>query len=350
MFASLGTAQSPYRFFTTTFTIPEILLGQSNNTNGTVFNSIPVASSVKSANGNIIVLCIYGSSGGRNGIWRSTNGTASTPTFSQVSSATDNFSIITMNSTGQYVYIALNNSQRVYFSNNYGSSWTSNNTPCTNVSSIACNSDGSKVWISNFSGGQIYINNSFPLSSSTTWTSIISSGSTGIANLYYNNSLNNLYFTDTGGSGKFFVYSNATSTPTQVWSTKPLSAISNNCSGIAVSDDGKQIYLTYYNGSQNTNYLLFSSNSGTSFTAVTPVSSVNVGSGIQCSNSGKYVYVSISSTPPRLFCSTNYGVSWSQSSKTFTGLNTYMNILMSPSRNYLFMCSFNGGFFMSPHI
>jgi hypothetical protein len=63
MFASLGTAQSPYRFFTT-FTIPEILLGQSNNTNGTVFNSIPVASSVNSADGNIIVLCIYGSSGG----------------------------------------------------------------------------------------------------------------------------------------------------------------------------------------------------------------------------------------------------------------------------------------------
>jgi len=319
MLNSLLSMQSlaKYTNTTTTPTFPIKLLGQSTNTTSTLVNAVPTVCINCSSDGLNIFIGIDGTVNSKYGVYKSSNSGSS---FSSLISTSNPYRNIAMSSNGQYVYITSNSPAYLYYSSNYGTSFTQSSVG-SNISGLACDSTGQNVFVLDWSAGYIWKSSNYGVSFTK-----ITSGGVNIANLCYSSSTNKLYYCSSS-SGYVYIYNLNNSTYV---SYKPGSGI--NCSGTAVSSDGQHIYICY--SIVTSNQVYYSSNGGSSWSSVS-LGSVAGQANIYCSSDGQYVYKAVNNI---LWYSSNFGVNWS--SITYSQFNSGgMSIALNSTGNYLFLYS-----------
>lgn len=278
-----------------------------------------------SENRQYVLLC------SNSGIARSSN-SGSTFSFNTTITSSQNSSSPVMSTSGEYMYFILQSrGPTIYKSSNYGSTWVSNNIGSA-ISKIRCNSSGSSVWAIEYTTGAIYQSTNY----GTTYTTIYTIGANlNLVGLEYNATLNNLYITS-ANNGRLYFYNLTSNTLTSV-------APSTNtiCSGVAVSNDGKNVYISF--GTTTVNQVYYSNFYGLSWRAVTLPNSFgdpanNFGNGIYCSSSGQYVYTSDFNA--FVFYSNNYGANWYAVRLPVYGVNL-SGISTNNSKNILSIYYYN---------
>ncbi len=307
MFSSIGTLQSfgKYGGVRPVLTQTEVnaLLGQANIARNSTYavSHINLSETLQ-----YCALCIYLSQslpGGetQGGIWVSSDGGL---TFNNTYTAFDTFSRIVMSSSAQYMYCSCANAGRIYYSNNYGQSWTSVSVG-TNISSIAVSKSGQIVYATDYGTGIIYRSTNYGV----TYASVLSIGSNkNIANIVYKETLNKLFWTS-GRDGNLYSYNLLTSQQSNI---RPNGG-STNCSGVAVSDDGKYVHTINFN--VGTDQAWSSSYNGTlwSPTSISVLDgSATSFSSLACSPNGKFVYTTNGGMS--VYFSADYGKTYSATS------------------------------------
>lgn len=315
-----------------------ILLGQG----GTTLNNLYGLTHINiSENEQYYALCIYGSKTlngtTKRGIWISSD---SGQTFSNTYSTADNFASIQMSSSGQFMYCNCQNVGRIYYSNNYGQSWTSVNVGA-NISNIAVSKNGQYVYATDFGNGVIYRSSNYGQS----YSSLVTIGSgTNIGSIIFNETINCLFLTSTA-NGNMYKYNLSTNVLTNA---RP-NGSSTNCSGIAVSDDGKYIHTINYNVSANQAYS--SSNFGSNWTSATITIQDGVSTSFAnmvCSPNGQYVYTT--NYGKYVYYSTDYGISYSAISwsSVFTGGG--LSLTMTQAKNHLALFTSSTGYVITSYV
>jgi hypothetical protein len=183
---------------------------------------------------------------------------------------TTDASIVSCDGTGQYVLSNgySPNSRGIWYSSDYGSTWTSNS-GFLNIVAVHISNNAS-YWVIGENNGYVYISTNFGVS----WTSIYSTTGTQVKNVKVTN-VGVVYRTTTAISANLYKYSSGS------WSTVSPSVSDAFCS---INKDGTIIHV----GATPNSYA--SVNSGSSFFSQ-PISSV----GSCVSSSGNCIY-NVSST------------------------------------------------------
>ncbi len=320
----------------TTAIVPNVLLGQTGNTDSTRTTYSYVSYVNCNSDASLVVVVIYGTLNGKSGIHVSTNGGAN---FANTYSTPDNFSSVVMSTSGQYMYVNCQNTGRIYRSTNYGQTFTSVTAGAsTNISNIDCSDSGQYVYATDFGGSALYQSSDY----GQTYTALHSVGaSLSIANVWFNQNTNTVFFTSTA-NGRVYRYNVGTSSATTI----TVNSNNSNCSGIAVSRDESYYFAIFYGVSSS--QLYYSTNQGANWTAT----SITTASGnasalvsVSCSPSGQYVYCY--NYGSHIYCSSNYGASFTaiNYSTMFPGsLRAHLN---SRHYNVLMLFSQQQGFVKS---
>ena len=275
------------------YTYPPVI---SNYGNNWFANSLPSSINYEkcamSANGQIMVVCEYNV-----GIWVSSNyGSTWTKTYT----TGDTYNVPVCSSSGKYIYITAN-SGNLYYSSNYGSSFTISATTTNSTPAPVISYNEQYVFVYNSTA----LNYSSNYGSSFTTTAILTGGVGGNYGLSY-----------TGG---IQIYNNGTTLYISkdygsTW-TSSLSGITGlvqgGYNGTKISADGKYILSYGNNGSTYTIYV-GSWTSGVNYNWTTYVAATSISS-IKLSFTGQYM---MAFSTNAIYYSSNYGVSWSNSTIT----------------------------------
>ena len=253
-----------------------------------------------STNGNYVYI-IQTNGSGKFNLYSSSNGGL---TFTLASSTTAFwYSQVVCDATGQYVWYTGNNGAPVFYSNNYGVTFTSITTNIAYSAGIAVSRDGTRVMI--------------------TGQNVVAYSSNGTA-----------------------------TTPTFTAGTQSGGQASNNVAFIASSATGQ---ICYYQNAAGSSNMIYSSNFGQTYTSLTtPTGQATSTKSIGCDTTGQYVaYVSNANNV--CYVSNNYGATWTLLNTTvipsanltelvlFT-TSTYIYILMSGQNATPFTNNLYGGY------
>lgn len=202
------------------------------------------------------------------------------------------------------IQIKSNTSYALYYSYNYGSSWTTKTTglgTSQQLRSPSCNSNGSVVWIGN-------------LTSATNYYSINSCSSfTAVSTPFIVNST-----CMQSDGAKIWIASSTTptlayTTNKSSFTTVSLSPSNTSVTYVACSSSGQYILVS------NDYYIWVSNNYGASFTNKSPIDLTDPSS-LSVSSSGKYMSISARTAIGNAYTSYDYGVTWITTS--FSGMTT----------------------------
>jgi len=240
---------------------------------------------------------------------------------------------LTMSSNGQYQTAIYNGvgTGNVYYSSNYGTTWTAVSPPLNlNLSRVAMSSSGQfqtvTVFGNGYGGGNIYYSTNYGVSWKSSRSSSISFPSWSTSNFGRWNSV------AISSSGQYQVAVDTDSNVGRVW-------ISNNYgitwviainspltwNGAAISSSGQYVSVTTF---ISTN-IYISKDYGVSFQQSN--SAITIWGGVYMSASGQY-QCAYNTTDSYIYISKNYGQSWLQSNFIQTGLGA---ISMSSSGQYV---------------
>lgn len=202
------------------------------------------------------------------------------------------------------IQVKSNTSYALYYSYNFGSSWTTKTTglgTSQQLRSPSCNSNGSFVWVGNLTSPVNY----YSINSCSSFTAVSTPFIVNSTCMHSNGS-------------KVWIASSTTTKIAYTTNKSSFTSISltpSNTSAtyIACSSDGKYILVS------NDYYLWVSSNYGASFTTITPIALTDPSS-LSVSTSGKYMSISARTIVGVSFTSYNYGVTWA--STDFSGMST----------------------------
>jgi len=202
------------------------------------------------------------------------------------------------------IQVRSNSSYALYYSYNYGSSWTTKTTglgSSQQLRSPSCNSSGSFVWVGNLSSAVNY----YSINSCSTFTTVTTPFIVNSTCMHSDGSK---------------VWIASSTTPTIAYTTNKssfttinLSPSNSSVTYIACSSSGQYILVT------NNFTMWVSNNYGSSFTTLSDLGLTDPSS-LSVSSSGKYMSISTRTTAGAAFTSYDYGVSWI--STTFSGMST----------------------------
>ena len=283
---------------------------------------------IVSNNGQIIC---YTFAGGGNNVYYSSNGGSTWSVSSGITTSND-FCIMSSDSTGQYILLCTSTSgTKPMYSQNYGASFSQLSNSATNTNgywgsfvgeisgsypSVLCWGCQTALYTSTDNGSTVSSNKigSFKI------VSMAGSGNYIVASQDSNSNTNNVVVSSNSGSTFSLFSPQITASPT---------FYGRDC---AIGYDGTNLHILYSGISTNSTYLY----NGSSWSLLSG-SYLNTGddfaSGVDMSDSGKLQTI-IDKTNYRCYYSTDYGATWSNI--------TTINSSYSTSQCYGAMCSSNG--------
>jgi hypothetical protein len=225
-----------------------------------------------------------------------------------------------ISSTGQYMFLTASGNNYIWYSTNYGNTWSAVTAltayASANINSSAMSSNGQYILAGN-GNGQLYLSAGIPITTM------------GI------NNPNPQYALDVAGNVNL---NNALTTGSNYGANSTWSIISTNIGNmnsngcIAVSSTGQ--YMLVATG--NATGVYASSNFGASWYSVTGLTTNVAFNCTAMSSTGQYMLASLASSTSTVYLSTNYGVTWTAISSSYLpATNAYWALDISSTGQYM---------------